>query len=212
MNGPDHYREAERLLDEATSRGDFNPKAQWCLELAKLHTALAHVAATAQASDGRNGSGSPALVRQYEPGPARAGTDLNSPAAEPSQPRARAASHRGAAIHDGADTGYRASGCKQPDHAAPACTDSGQRRFSAQTSTQRRTAPESKRCIPGSQTLTEVAHQSTPLAFQAGHTGSIPGARSHLLSAVFASRDSISVPTADRSLRKRPISWKPSTA
>jgi hypothetical protein len=53
MNGPDHYREAERLLDEATSRGDFNPRAQCCLELAKLHTALAHVAATAQASDGR---------------------------------------------------------------------------------------------------------------------------------------------------------------
>ena len=53
MNGPDHYREAERLLDEATSRGDFNPRAQWCLELATLHTALAHVAATAQASDGR---------------------------------------------------------------------------------------------------------------------------------------------------------------
>jgi hypothetical protein len=52
MNGPDHYREAERLLDEATSRGDFNPRAQWCLELAKLHTALAHVA-TAQASDER---------------------------------------------------------------------------------------------------------------------------------------------------------------
>ena len=49
----DHYREAERLLDEATSRGDFNPRAQWCLELAKLHTALAHVAATAQACDGR---------------------------------------------------------------------------------------------------------------------------------------------------------------
>jgi hypothetical protein len=53
MNGPDHYREAERLLDEATSRGDFNPRSQWCLELAKLHTALAHVAATAQTSDGR---------------------------------------------------------------------------------------------------------------------------------------------------------------
>ena len=44
MNGPDHYREAERLLDEAISRGDFNPRAEWCLELAKLHTALAHVA------------------------------------------------------------------------------------------------------------------------------------------------------------------------
>jgi hypothetical protein len=53
MNGPDHYREAERLLDEATARGDFNPRAQWCLELAKLHTALAQVAAAAQASDGR---------------------------------------------------------------------------------------------------------------------------------------------------------------
>ena len=53
MNGPDHYREAERLLDEATSRGDYNPRAQWCLELAKLHTALAHVAATAEASDSR---------------------------------------------------------------------------------------------------------------------------------------------------------------
>lgn len=51
MTGPDHYREAERLLDEATSRGDFNPRAQWCLELAKLHTALAHVAATALTAD-----------------------------------------------------------------------------------------------------------------------------------------------------------------
>jgi hypothetical protein len=53
MNGPDHNREAERLLDEAAARGDLNPRAEWCLELAKLHTALAHVAATAQASDGR---------------------------------------------------------------------------------------------------------------------------------------------------------------
>jgi hypothetical protein len=52
MNGPDHYREAERLLDEAAAR-DFNPRAQWCLELAKLHTALAHVAATALTCDGR---------------------------------------------------------------------------------------------------------------------------------------------------------------
>src|SRR5260370_11852683 len=55
MNGPDHYREAERLRDEANSRGDFNPRAEWCLELAKLHTALAHVAITAQASDLRKG-------------------------------------------------------------------------------------------------------------------------------------------------------------
>jgi hypothetical protein len=53
MNGPDRYREAEKLLDEATSRGDFNPRAQWCLELAKLHTALAHAAATVLTFDGR---------------------------------------------------------------------------------------------------------------------------------------------------------------
>jgi hypothetical protein len=53
MNGPDHYREAEKLLEEAASGDDFNPRAQWCLELARLHTALAHVAATAQAFDGR---------------------------------------------------------------------------------------------------------------------------------------------------------------
>jgi hypothetical protein len=51
MTGPDHYREAERLLDEATSRGDFNPRAQWCLELAKLHTALAQLAAAALTCD-----------------------------------------------------------------------------------------------------------------------------------------------------------------
>jgi len=61
MNGPDHYGEADRLLAEATSRGDFNPRAQWCLELARLHTALAHVAATARPLTAGNGSGSPVL-------------------------------------------------------------------------------------------------------------------------------------------------------
>jgi hypothetical protein len=53
MNGPDHYREAKRLLDEATSRGERHPAALWCLELAKVHKALARVAATALTSDGR---------------------------------------------------------------------------------------------------------------------------------------------------------------
>jgi hypothetical protein len=48
-----HYREAERLLDEATSRGERHPTALRCLELAKVHTALAHVAETALTSDGR---------------------------------------------------------------------------------------------------------------------------------------------------------------
>lgn len=29
------------MTTRSTSRGDFNPRAQWCPELAKLHTALA---------------------------------------------------------------------------------------------------------------------------------------------------------------------------
>lgn len=47
MNGPDHYREAERLLEKAESHEEPASRALWCLELAKLHTALAQVAATA---------------------------------------------------------------------------------------------------------------------------------------------------------------------
>jgi hypothetical protein len=53
MNGPDHYREAERLLEEAESCEEPDSRALWCLELAKLHTALAQVAATALNSDSR---------------------------------------------------------------------------------------------------------------------------------------------------------------
>jgi hypothetical protein len=53
MNGPDHYREAERLLEEARSRRQPDSEALWCLELAKLHAALAQVAATALNCDGR---------------------------------------------------------------------------------------------------------------------------------------------------------------
>ena len=53
MTGPDHYRAAERLLEEAESGDESSSKATWCLELAKLHVALAQVAATALNSDGR---------------------------------------------------------------------------------------------------------------------------------------------------------------
>jgi hypothetical protein len=53
MNGPDHYREAERLLEEAESCGEPGPRTVWCQELAKLQTALAEVAATALDSDRR---------------------------------------------------------------------------------------------------------------------------------------------------------------
>ena len=52
MNGPDHYREAERLLGEAESCEEPGSRALWWLKLAKLHTALAQVAATALDSDG----------------------------------------------------------------------------------------------------------------------------------------------------------------
>jgi hypothetical protein len=40
MNGPDHYRAAEQLLEEAQSGEQASPRALWCLELAKLHTAV----------------------------------------------------------------------------------------------------------------------------------------------------------------------------
>jgi hypothetical protein len=53
MTGPDHYREAERLLEQAESRNDPDLRAPWDLEMAKLHTAPAGVAATALNSDGR---------------------------------------------------------------------------------------------------------------------------------------------------------------
>jgi hypothetical protein len=53
MNGPDHYRAAERLLEEAESSDQSSPRGLWCLELARLHTALAQVAATALSSDSR---------------------------------------------------------------------------------------------------------------------------------------------------------------
>jgi hypothetical protein len=47
-----------------------------------------------------------------------AGTDLNSPPAEPNQPRVRPVSHRSAATHR-RTTAYPARGCTQPEHAAP---------------------------------------------------------------------------------------------
>jgi hypothetical protein len=53
MNGPDHYCAAERLLEEAESVDESSSRAMWCVELAKLHVALAQVAATALNSDGR---------------------------------------------------------------------------------------------------------------------------------------------------------------
>ena len=49
MDGPDHYRAAEKLLGEAASCEASSPRAMWYLELAMLRSALAQVAATALA-------------------------------------------------------------------------------------------------------------------------------------------------------------------
>jgi hypothetical protein len=57
MTGPDHYRAAERLLEEAKSCDESSSRAVWCIELAKLHVALAQVAATALNSDVSAGNG-----------------------------------------------------------------------------------------------------------------------------------------------------------
>jgi hypothetical protein len=40
MSGPEHHREAERLLKSAADKGAVDPFAAWWLEMAKVHTAL----------------------------------------------------------------------------------------------------------------------------------------------------------------------------
>jgi hypothetical protein len=50
MNGPDHYRAAEKFLAEAekdASLGEPIPRAAWSLKLATVHAALAQAAASA---------------------------------------------------------------------------------------------------------------------------------------------------------------------
>jgi hypothetical protein len=46
MNGAGHYRAAEKLLEEAESSQERDPRAKWRLELAKVHIALAAVDST----------------------------------------------------------------------------------------------------------------------------------------------------------------------
>ena len=66
----------------------------------------------------------------------------------------------------------------EPDYTPPASIDWRQRRFSTQISTQKGSAAELRWCISWSQPPTGVASQSVLPAFQAGHAGSIPVARS----------------------------------
>ena len=49
----DHYDAAEKLLEEAESYCEPDTRAQWCLELAKMHLALSQASTAARALDRR---------------------------------------------------------------------------------------------------------------------------------------------------------------
>jgi hypothetical protein len=74
------------------------------------------------------------------------------------------------------------AGCTEPDWPAPAFTDSGRRRFSTQISTQNGSKAAPECYMPWSWLQTGVFGQDALPAFQAGHAGSIPVARSSSLS------------------------------
>ena len=75
-------------------------------------------------------------------------------------------------------TGCAASGFTERDYAAPASTDSRQLRFSTHFSTQRGSAAELRCCNYWSRPQIGIVDQNALVAFQAGHAGSIPVARS----------------------------------
>jgi hypothetical protein len=45
----DHYDAAEKLLEEAESYREPDTRAEWCLELAKMHLALSQASTAARA-------------------------------------------------------------------------------------------------------------------------------------------------------------------
>ena len=58
MNGPDHYLEAQRLINESRYAADEWPKrASQYLAEAQVHATLALAAATLHSGSGDNGSG-----------------------------------------------------------------------------------------------------------------------------------------------------------
>lgn len=48
MSSADHYDAAEKLLEEAESHREPDARAEWCLELAKMHLALSQLARVAR--------------------------------------------------------------------------------------------------------------------------------------------------------------------
>ena len=66
-------------LGKLSPAGESSSKAVWCLELAKLHTALAQVAATALNSDGREWAEvAGPQVQRHQPHLTRAGQHLRA--------------------------------------------------------------------------------------------------------------------------------------
>lgn len=53
MSSTDHYDAAEKLLEEAESYREPDTRAEWCLELAKMHLALSQASMAARALDRR---------------------------------------------------------------------------------------------------------------------------------------------------------------
>jgi hypothetical protein len=51
MSSTDHYDAAEKLLKEAGSYREPDTRAEWCLELAKMHLALSQASIAARALD-----------------------------------------------------------------------------------------------------------------------------------------------------------------
>ncbi len=53
MSSEAHYDEAEKLLKEAESHREPDTRAEWCLELARIHLALSQASIAARALDRR---------------------------------------------------------------------------------------------------------------------------------------------------------------
>lgn len=63
----EHYNAAEKLLEEAESYQTPDTRAEWCLELAKMHLALSRAATAAQAvAAARPAKGASLAERQTE--------------------------------------------------------------------------------------------------------------------------------------------------
>ena len=55
-SGAEHYDAAEKLLEEAESYQTPDTRAEWCLELAKMHLALSRAATAAVARPAKGAS------------------------------------------------------------------------------------------------------------------------------------------------------------